>query len=110
LDYINWIGLTKKENRLRSLQQALTKPLRNYPKIIINTPIEDDRSCAISNIGIRGMKPADLAKKLLEEHRIFTVPIDENNVQGCRITPNVFTTFKEIEQLKKALVAISESV
>lgn len=110
LDYIKWIGLSKKENRLRSLQQALTKLLRNYPKIIINTPIEDDRSCAISNIGIRGMKPADLAKKLLEEHRIFTVPIDENNVQGCRITPNVFTTFEEVEQLKNALIEISESV
>jgi selenocysteine lyase/cysteine desulfurase len=95
---------------LRDIQQALTTPIRNHPKIIINTPLEAEKSCAISNIGIRGMKPSLLAKKLLEDYRIFTVPIDENNVQGCRITPNVFTTFEEVEQLKNALIEISESV
>jgi selenocysteine lyase/cysteine desulfurase len=110
LDYINWIGSSKKEKRLRAIQQALTKPLRNNPNIIINTPVEPHRSCAIANIGVKGIKPGDLAKTLLEDYNIFTVAIDGSNVHGCRITPNVFTTFEEVEKLKTALIKISKSV
>jgi selenocysteine lyase/cysteine desulfurase len=44
-----------------------------------------------------------LAKRLLEEHRIFTVAIDGANVHGCRITPNVYTTTAELDIFVKAL-------
>lgn len=110
IEYINWIGVQRKEERLRSIQMALTKPLRSNLNIIINTPEEPHRSCAICNIGIRGMSPRDLANNLLDDYQIFTVPIDENNVQGCRISPNVFTSFEEVEQLKNALIELSKTV
>jgi selenocysteine lyase/cysteine desulfurase len=44
-----------------------------------------------------------LAKRLLEEHKIYTVAIDNANVQGCRITPNLFTTTSELDALVRAL-------
>lgn len=103
IDYYNMIGAERKEARLRYLQQYWTSRVRNHPKIILNTPVEPKRSCGIANVGIEGMKPGDLAKRLLEEHKIFTVAIDGANVFGCRITPNVYTTIAELDQFVAAL-------
>ena len=107
IDYLNWIGLKRKEGRLRFLQNYWTSVLRNFPNIIINTPIESYRSCGIANVGIKGITPSDLAKKLMEDYKIFTVAIDYANVKGCRITPNVFTSTNELDVLIRALKELS---
>ena len=103
IDFYNMIGAERKEKRLRYIQQYWTSRVKNVPKIIINTPTDDKRSCGIANVGIAGMTPADLAKQLMEEHKIFTVAIDTANVHGCRITPNVYTTVEELDAFVAAL-------
>lgn len=103
IDFYNMIGAERKEKRLRYIQQYWTSRVKNFPKIIINTPTDDKRSCGIANVGIDGMKPADLAKRLMDEHKIFTVAIDTANVHGCRITPNVYTTLEELDAFVAAL-------
>jgi selenocysteine lyase/cysteine desulfurase len=103
IDYLEWLNLDRKEARMRHLQRYWTEPLRNTPGILINTPVEAERSCGIANVGIKGLKPADMAGKLLEEYGIFTVAIDGAGVHGCRITPNVFTTEGELDIFKEAL-------
>ena len=109
IDYLNWIGLNRKEKRLRFLQNYWTSALRNKSNIIINTPVESSRSCGIANVGVKGLSPSDLAKKLMLDFKIFTVAIDYANVKGCRITPNVFNTLEDIDQLIVALKKISQS-
>ena len=54
------------------------------------------------------MKPAELAKTLLAEFKIFTVAIDQDNVQGCRITPNVYTTLEELDDFVKAVKTLAK--
>jgi selenocysteine lyase/cysteine desulfurase len=54
-------------------------------------------------VGIEGMTPGDLAKRLMDEFKIFTVAIDGADVHGCRITPNVYTTLDELDQFVTAL-------
>lgn len=94
---------------MRYLQRYWTTPLRGKDRIIINTPEAEHRSCGIANVGIAGIKPADLAKRLLEEHSVFTVAIDGAGVQGCRITPNVFTTTGELDHFISALETLASS-
>jgi selenocysteine lyase/cysteine desulfurase len=103
IDYYLMIGADRKEARLRYLQHYWTDKLRNNKNVIINTPAAMERSCGIANAGIRGMKPADLADLLMKKYKIFTVAIDYANVRGCRITPNVYTTPNELDQLVTAL-------
>ena len=103
IDYYNMIGAERKESRLRFLQEYWTSKVRNVPRIIINTPAESHRACGIANVGIEGINPGDLAKRLLEEHHVYTVAIDGANVHGCRITPNVYTTTEELDQFVVAL-------
>jgi selenocysteine lyase/cysteine desulfurase len=58
-------------------------------------------------VGVRGMKPGDLAKTLLEKYKIWTVAIDGAGVHGCRITPNVFTNIEELDVFVAALKDIN---
>ena len=103
IDYYHMIGGERKEKRMRYLQQYWTSKVRNVPNIILNTPADEKRSCGIANVGIKGITPGDLAKRLLSEHKVFTVAIDGANVHGCRITPNVYTTLEELDAFVAAL-------
>ena len=103
LDYFNMLGAERKEARLRFLQHYWTDKVRNMPHIIINTPADPARSCAIANVGVKGMKPGELGDILLKKYKIYCAPIDGANVHGCRITPNVYTTTEELDVLVKAL-------
>jgi selenocysteine lyase/cysteine desulfurase len=105
LDYYNTLGAERKETRLRYLQQHWTTQVRDIPNIVVNTPRDPARSCAIANVGVRGIKPADLAARLLDRYKIYTVAIDSPaaGVQGCRITPNVYTMTSELDSLVAAL-------
>ncbi|MCX2718185.1 aminotransferase class V-fold PLP-dependent enzyme [Lentiprolixibacter aurantiacus] len=110
IDYLELIGLERKENRMRFLQRYWSEPLRKVKNIEVNTPEEKGRSCGIANVGINHMKPADLAKTLLEEFNIFTVAIDHANVRGCRITPNVYTTTAELDRFISAMKELASRV
>lgn len=103
IDFHNKIGPANKEERLRYLQQYWTSKLATTPNININTPTDAQRSCAIANVGIKGLKPADMAETLLKKYNIYTVAIDGAGVHGCRITPNVFTSLEELDKFVNAL-------
>ncbi len=103
IDFYNTMGAEKKEARMRYLQQYWTSRVKDLPNIVINSPTENNRSCGIANVGIKGITPSALEKRLLKEHKIYTVAIDYANVQGCRITPNVFTSHKDLDVFVSAL-------
>jgi len=109
MDYYEMIGAERKQARMYFLQNYWTSKVRNLPKIIINTPADASRSCGIANVGIEGISPADLAKRLMTEHKVFTVAIDYANVHGCRITPNLYTTTKELDSFVLALKTMSNN-
>jgi selenocysteine lyase/cysteine desulfurase len=97
------LGPERKEARLRYLQQYWTSRVRGLPHIMLNTPEDPARACGIANVGIKGMKPAVMAETLMKQYRIFTVAIDYAGVQGCRITPNVYTSTDELDTFVKVL-------
>jgi len=105
IDYYQRLGPERKEARLRYLQQYWTSRARDLPGVVVNTPADPERACGIGNVGIKGMTPAAMADRLLNHYKIYTVAIDapEAGVQGCRITPNLFTLPEELDVLVGAL-------
>jgi selenocysteine lyase/cysteine desulfurase len=103
IDFHEAIGIERKEARLRYLQQYWTKQVRGVKNIIVNTPSDPKRSCAIANVGVANMKPGDLAKTLMDRYKVFTVAIDGANVHGVRVTPQLFTTPQELDVFVRAL-------
>jgi selenocysteine lyase/cysteine desulfurase len=106
IDFYNIIGAERKEARLRYLQNYWTNKVRNLPHIVLNTPDDPARSCAIANVGVKGLKPGDLADTLFKKYHLYTVPIDVAGVHGCRITPNIYTTTNDLDVLVKALTEL----
>ena len=108
MDYLEKIGMERKERRLRYLQRYWSQPLREIRGIVVNTPEAPERSCGIGNVGIKNMNPEVLAKTLLIEYGIFTVAIDNAGVHGCRITPNIYTTTEELDRFIKAMTSLAD--
>lgn len=107
IDYLEIIGLERKEKRMRYLQRYWSDQLRGVKNVVINTPVEAEKSCGIANVGVTHMKPSELAKTLLDEFKIFTVAIDRGKVKGCRITPNVYTTLEELDVFVGAIKTLA---
>lgn len=110
IEFHEMIGAARKEARLRWVQQYWTSRVRETPKIVLNTPADPKRSCAIANVGIEGMAPADLAKTLLEKYKIFTVAINNPGALGVRVTPQVYTSTAELDAFVKALKEMAATV
>jgi selenocysteine lyase/cysteine desulfurase len=108
IDYHTWIGSHAKENRLRYLKNYWVNRLKDNKNILINTPPEPTKSCAIANVGIKGMSASSLSKALIEKHGIWTVAIDHANVHGVRITPHIYTNTKELNAFVEAMNKLSE--
>ena len=81
------------------------------PNVILNTPADPQRSCAIANVGVKGVAPADLSKILLDKYRIWTNAIDSDSagVHGVRVTPHVFILPRELDVLVKAIGEIART-
>ncbi len=107
IDYLKWIGMERKEKRMRFLQRYWSDKLRNVNNVIVNTPIDIHRSCGIGNVGLTNMSPSKMEDLLFEKYKIFTVAIDYANVKGCRISPNIFTTTKELDSFVDAVKELS---
>ena len=103
IDYYNMLGAERKEARLRYIQNYWTGKVRNMKHVILNTPEDPARSCAIANVGVKSLKPSELGDVLWKKYKIYCAPIDGAGVHGCRITPNVYTTTAELDVLVRAL-------
>ena len=109
IDYLESIGIERKQNRLRYIQRYWSDKLRFKNNIIINTPTEIQRSCGIANIGVKNKTPDELSKILFNEYSIFTVAIDYANVKGCRITPNIYTSEEELDYFVESIIKIASN-
>jgi selenocysteine lyase/cysteine desulfurase len=97
------IGSHNKEARLRYLTQYWLSQVRTLPKVQVFTPRAPERSCAIAAFGITGIPAAKLAKRLMAEHRIFTVVREIAGGEGVRVTPHLFTTSAQLDLLVFAI-------
>jgi selenocysteine lyase/cysteine desulfurase len=108
LDFYEKIGGAIKEARLRYLQQYWTSRVRHVSGIRVNTPADPARACGIANVAVEKMPPAALAKTLLDTYKIWTVAIDNEAVQGIRVTPNLYTSLPELDTFVAALQALAK--
>lgn len=99
------IGTERKAARLRYLRDRWARPLRESSRrITVWTPIDDEKaSCGIALIGIEGIDPDKLSKHLLARNKILTFAIHHEGFSGIRVTPNVYTTTREIDVFTEAM-------
>jgi selenocysteine lyase/cysteine desulfurase len=103
LDFHEGIGAERKAARLRFLFHRWAKRLEGQPGVKILTSFDPKQSCGLANISIQGMDMVKLGGYLMEKYRIITTPIVHDEFKGLRVTPNVYTTTREIDTFAEAV-------
>jgi selenocysteine lyase/cysteine desulfurase len=109
IDFHDMIGGDRKEKRLHYLKNYWMEKIKDIPRVRLNTSLDPKWGCAIGNVGIEGRKPGELDSFLFEKYKIHTVAIEWENIRGVRITPNVYTTTRNLDQLVEGINAFAKT-
>ena len=108
IEFNEMIGIERKEKRLHYLKNYWMEKVKDVPKVKLLTSLNPKWGCAIGMIAIEGKKPAELDNYLFANHKIHTTTIEWENIKGVRITPNVYTTAKNLDALVEGITAFAK--
>lgn len=103
IDFHEMIGIERKQKRLHYLKNYWMEKVKDLPNVKLNTSMHPKWGCAIGNVGIEGKKPNELDSFLMNNYKVHTVAINWENIIGVRITPNVYTTTKNLDVLVEGI-------
>lgn len=109
IEFHDMIGSERKEKRLHYLKNYWMEKVKDIPKVKLNTSLNPKWGCAIGNVGIEGKKPGELDSFLMDKYKVHTVGIEWENIRGVRVTPNVYTTIKNLDVLIEGITAFAKS-
>ncbi len=97
LTFYEGIGAERKEARLRYLRNRWAGRLMGQKGIAILTSFDPKQSCGIGTVGIDGIDNGKLTAHLFRKHRIVVTPITHEDFSGIRVTPNTYSTLREVD-------------
>ncbi len=103
INFFDGIGPARKEARLRYLKNRWAKRLRGQKGVHIHTSFDPRQSCGIATVGIDGVDNGKLTGHLYKKHRILVTPIKHDDFQGIRVTPNTYTSLREVDTYSRAM-------
>lgn len=109
IEFYDMIGAQRKEQRLLYLKNYWMNKVKDVPKVKIGTSMKQGFGCAIGLVSIDGKKAAELENFLFDKYKIHTVAIEWENIRGVRITPNVYTTTKNLDLLVEGIEKFAKS-
>lgn len=106
------IGGARKVARLRYLRDRWAKRVsRESERCRLLTPLDSPHSAGIGLVQVAGMDPNQLVSWMMAKHRIVVTPIAHAEFSGIRVTPNVYTTVREVDLFaEKLLQAAREGI
>ena len=107
IEFYDMIGAQRKEQRLLYLKNYWMTKVKDIPKVKLGTSMKQGFGCAIGLVGIEGKKPSELDSFLFDKYKIHSVGIEWENIKGVRITPNVYTTTKNLDLLVEGIAAFA---
>jgi len=103
IDFHELIGIERKMKRLHYLKNYWMNKVKEIPGVKLNTSLDPKWGCAIGNVVVEGKTPAALDSFLLDKYKVHTVAIEWENIKGIRVTPNVYTTLKDLNVLVEGI-------
>ena len=107
-EFNEMVTIPVKEKRLRYLQNYWTKEAAKIQKLVVTTPTETTRSCAIASFYIEGIQAKETVKFLYEKFKVFTVIRQLEDKQVVRITLNLYNHPGELEVLLEGMNALTK--
>jgi selenocysteine lyase/cysteine desulfurase len=108
IDFYDMIGAKRKEERLHYLKNYWMDKVRDIPKVKLHTSFKKEFACAIGMVSIMGKTASELDKYLWDQFKIHAVAINMENIHGVRVTPNVYTTTKNLDRLAEGIALFAK--
>ena len=108
IDFHDLLGIERKMKRLHYLKNYWMKKVKEIPGVKLNTSLDPRWGCAIGNVIVEGRTPATLDSYLLDKYKVHTVGIEWENIKGIRVTPNVYTTTKDLDVLVEGITQFAK--
>ena len=108
IDFYDMIGARRKEERLLYLKNYWMSKVKDIPGVKLHTSLKKEFSCAIGLVSVEGKSPAELESFLWDNYKIHSVGINWENIHGVRITPNVYTSIKNLDRLVEGITAFAK--
>jgi selenocysteine lyase/cysteine desulfurase len=109
LDFHLAIGSKRKEERLRSFKNYWMEKVKEIPGVHVKTSFKPEYSCVVGLFSIDGMKPGEIVTSLFSNYKIHTTGIEWENISGVRVSPNVYTTHRDLDKFVMAVGEIAKS-
>ena len=98
VDFHHMIGSERKEKRLQYLKNYWAERVQELPGVEVHTSLLPEFGCAIGLLVVRDVEPREVANYLHKKFKIHTVAINWENIHGVRVTPNVYTTTRDLDR------------
>jgi selenocysteine lyase/cysteine desulfurase len=99
IDFHKKIGGARKEARLRYLKDYWCNKIKDMPKVKIYTSMLPQFACGLATFQVMGWPIHAMSEKLFDDKMVVTAITDYHDVNGIRISPNVFTSLEELDKL-----------
>ena len=95
-----------REKRLLEIRSHIKNRVAKIDSLQFNSPIDNELASAVVSISLQQANAGEVAKRLFEKHQVVVRPFKAKNINAIRVSPNVYTTFEEIDKLLEILKAI----
>lgn len=109
LIFFHALGPERKAARLHYLKMRWAERLLRHDRVYLRCNLDPSESVGVATVGIEGIAPGPLASHLWSKHRIHCIAIARDPIQALRITPNVYTTPREIDMFVAAMEEVIEN-
>ncbi len=103
LDFHQLIGPERKQRRIFQLKHHLLAQLQGDDSFQIKTPGDDQFSCGIVTVEVRGLGVKKAAELLAERHHIDCRPMSSHELNGLRLSVSTFNTLEDVDYLVSGL-------
>jgi len=104
------IGADRKAARLYYLTMRWADRLRPQPRIRMYSSLKPGETWGLATVGIDGMDASKIASFLSDNYRIIVAGLAQGPMpgqqfawQGIRVTPNIYTTIREVDTFAGAM-------
>ena len=103
IDFYDMIGAKRKEERLLYLKNYWMQKVKDITHVKLHTSFKKEFGCAIGMVSVDGKTAAALDNYLWTNYKIHAVGINWENIHGLRVTPNVYTSTKNLDRLAEGI-------
>lgn len=97
------LGIDRKAARLRYLRDRWALRLAQNPKCKILHSADPAQSCGIGFLAFNGVDAGKMRETLWGKYAIVTAYVPHEEFTGLRITPNVYSTLRDVDSFSEAV-------